>query len=39
MLGDWPRDQIKTTLDDTQFEALKHAMTKELAIIQGPPGN
>lgn len=37
-LSDWPRDHIKTTLDDTQFSALQHALTKELAIIQGPPG-
>lgn len=32
------RSEIVTTLDDSQMAALKQALTKQLAIIQGPPG-
>lgn len=33
----WPTEE-QLGLDDSQLEALKLALTKELAIIQGPPG-
>uniref|UniRef100_A0A8C2GVE2 Zinc finger, NFX1-type containing 1 n=1 Tax=Cyprinus carpio TaxID=7962 RepID=A0A8C2GVE2_CYPCA len=33
----WP-DEEKMGLDESQLEALKLALTNELAIIQGPPG-
>lgn len=33
----WPTVE-QLGLDDSQLEALKLALTKELAIIQGPPG-
>ncbi|KAK6982966.1 NFX1-type zinc finger-containing protein 1 [Biomphalaria glabrata] len=33
----WP-DAYATTLNDSQLEALKLALTHEMAIIQGPPG-
>lgn len=35
--ADWPTKE-RIGLDDSQFEALRQAMTKRLAIIQGPPG-
>ncbi|KAH9507649.1 NFX1-type zinc finger-containing protein 1 [Bulinus truncatus] len=33
----WP-DAFSTKLNDSQLEALKLALTHEMAIIQGPPG-
>lgn len=33
----WPKKE-ELELDDSQMEALRLALTKELAIIQGPPG-
>ncbi|XP_059472573.1 NFX1-type zinc finger-containing protein 1-like [Neocloeon triangulifer] len=33
----WPSAH-QLGLDDSQYEALKAALTKELAVIQGPPG-
>lgn len=33
----WP-NKIYFGLDDSQFEALKAALTKQFVIIQGPPG-
>lgn len=33
----WPRKE-KLGLDESQMEAFQLALTKELAIIQGPPG-
>lgn len=33
----WPTEE-QLGLDDSQLKALKLALTKELAIIQGPPG-
>ena len=35
--GKWPPAH-KTDLDDSQLEALKVALTQEIAAIQGPPG-
>ena len=32
MLGDWP--DVTTTLDSTQKDALKHILTKKLAVVQ-----
>jgi superfamily II DNA or RNA helicase len=33
----WPsKDELG--LDESQYEALKIALTKEVAVIQGPPG-
>ncbi|EFJ30903.1 hypothetical protein SELMODRAFT_408664 [Selaginella moellendorffii] len=36
ILQDWP--EWNSTLDSSQVAALKHALTKNLALIQGPPG-
>lgn len=36
ILQDWP--QWSSSLDRSQIEALKHGLTKRLALIQGPPG-
>lgn len=33
----WPAEE-QLGLDDSQLQALQLALTKELAIIQGPPG-
>lgn len=33
----WPTEE-QLGLDNSQLQALKLALTKELAIIQGPPG-
>ena len=38
VLKKWPL-QAMTNLDHSQFSAVKSALTKELALIQGPPGN
>lgn len=35
--GAWPRKE-RLGLDESQMEAFQLAITKELAIIQGPPG-
>ncbi|KAL8916896.1 MAG: hypothetical protein Q9172_006060 [Xanthocarpia lactea] len=35
--GEWPHDTT-SDLDASQLEALRRILTKELAIIQGPPG-
>jgi len=33
----WPsKDELR--VDQSQYDALLHALTSELAIIQGPPG-
>ena len=37
VLSDWPQETA-THLDPSQWEALRHILTKRLAIIQGPPG-
>ena len=36
-LNDWP-EQAQSGLDQSQTAALRHILTKKLAIIQGPPG-
>lgn len=36
ILQEWP--QWKSSLDPSQMEAVKHGITKRLAVIQGPPG-
>ncbi|CAB4012131.1 NFX1-type zinc finger-containing 1-like, partial [Paramuricea clavata] len=33
----WPSNEL-LGLDESQYEALKIALTKEVAVIQGPPG-
>lgn len=33
----WPK-HYRTDLNRSQFNAFKHALTKEFAVIQGPPG-
>lgn len=35
--GDWPTDAT-SNLDASQLDALRRILTKQLAIIQGPPG-
>lgn len=35
--GAWPKMEV-LGLDESQMKALRLALTKELAIIQGPPG-
>lgn len=35
--ADWPKME-ELGLDESQMKALQLALTKELAIIQGPPG-
>ncbi|KAL9037151.1 MAG: hypothetical protein Q9180_003883 [Flavoplaca navasiana] len=35
--GDWPNDAT-SNLDASQLAALRRILTKELAIVQGPPG-
>ena len=35
-LGQWPDSSPK--LDDSQYKALRLALTKEVSLIQGPPG-
>jgi hypothetical protein len=35
---DWPVDELETTLDAGQVEALKHLLTSRVALVQGPPG-
>jgi len=35
--GKWPI-QAFTSLDDSQYAAVKNALTKEISIVQGPPG-
>lgn len=36
ILGPWP--ELETSMDNSQVLAFKQALTKEFAIIQGPPG-
>ncbi|MCO5571061.1 hypothetical protein L7F22_024792 [Adiantum nelumboides] len=36
VLQEWPK--WKSSLDPSQMEAVKHGITKRLALIQGPPG-
>ncbi|KAH7438223.1 hypothetical protein KP509_04G006300 [Ceratopteris richardii] len=36
VLQKWP--EWESTLDPSQIEAVKHGITKRLALIQGPPG-
>ncbi|KAL2628674.1 hypothetical protein R1flu_013360 [Riccia fluitans] len=36
VLQDWP--QFPSSLQEAQLQALEHGLTKELSIIQGPPG-
>jgi len=39
ILDKWPATSVfGEGVDDTQLAALKHVLTKELAIVQGPPG-
>ncbi|XP_033104281.1 NFX1-type zinc finger-containing protein 1-like [Anneissia japonica] len=33
----WPSIE-ETVLDDSQYKAIRNALTKEVAVIQGPPG-
>ncbi|KAL4453718.1 hypothetical protein ABPG74_009614 [Tetrahymena malaccensis] len=33
----WP-DELRGTLDDSQFKALQNMLTKQISLIQGPPG-
>lgn len=35
--GEWPNDAT-SDLDASQLAALRRILTKELAIVQGPPG-
>ncbi len=35
VLSEWPFTDIVTTMDFSQLKALKHALTKQVAIIQG----
>ena len=37
MLNDWP-EQLESDLDPSQMAALRHILTKRMAIVQGPPG-
>ena len=37
IIGKWPSYEI-TELNESQHEALRHALTHEVALIQGPPG-
>ena len=37
ILEDWPKN-INCALDSSQIEALQRILTKQLAIVQGPPG-
>lgn len=36
ILSSWPT--LPTSMDDSQLEAVKHALSNELSVIQGPPG-
>ncbi|KAH3744627.1 hypothetical protein Pelo_13974 [Pelomyxa schiedti] len=36
ILSEWP--VLESSMDSSQLEAFKHALTHEFAIIQGPPG-
>ena len=36
-VSSWPNKE-QLGLDESQYEALKIALTKEVAVIQGPPG-
>ena len=36
-LRNWPSME-QLGLDESQYEALKIALTREVAVIQGPPG-
>ncbi|KAH7439193.1 hypothetical protein KP509_04G049000 [Ceratopteris richardii] len=36
ILEDWP--EWRNSLDESQLSALRHGLTKQLALIQGPPG-
>ena len=36
-VNSWPNKE-QLGLDESQYEALKIALTKEVAVIQGPPG-
>jgi helicase required for RNAi-mediated heterochromatin assembly 1 len=38
IMGKLP-DEYKGTMDDHQYRALHHILTKKVAVIQGPPGN
>ncbi|KAI9874785.1 MAG: hypothetical protein M1823_007611, partial [Watsoniomyces obsoletus] len=37
VLTQWP-DHSRSTLDESQWSALKQTLTNSLAIVQGPPG-
>ena len=37
VLEDWPKN-ANCALDSSQIEALQRILTKQLAIVQGPPG-
>ena len=34
----WQLTQLFPTLDSSQEKALRHILTKEVALVQGPPG-
>ena len=38
ILRQWPLKGITTSMDESQLEAVHRILTKELAIVQGPPG-
>lgn len=42
VLNDWPLDRLgqdtKASMDQHQTDALKHLLTKEVAVVIGPPG-
>jgi len=39
ILQDWPSDlQTSLDIDPSQLDAMKHALTHNMALIQGPPG-
>lgn len=37
ILDNWP-EQMESELDPSQLAALRHILTKRMAIVQGPPG-
>ncbi|KAF2858937.1 P-loop containing nucleoside triphosphate hydrolase protein [Piedraia hortae CBS 480.64] len=37
VITNWP-DELQSSLDGSQLEALRRILTKKLAIVQGPPG-
>ena len=37
-LDEWPNFSKEMVVDDSQYDAIKHAFTHNVALIQGPPG-